>query len=269
MKHTLTMYHKLLGVQLRSQMQYRVSFWLDLTGTAVITLFEFAALALVFERFGDLGGWTLGQVAFLYGIVNFAFAFSNIIFSGFNPSQFGQEVRMGTFDRIMLRPVNITAQVLGSRLEIRRMGKIFLNMGILAFAFSQTNVQWTILKLIYAPIVLFSNVLFFGGLYIIGSTITFWTIESIEVMNTLTYGGSFATSHPMHIYPNWIIRFFTFIVPAIFLTYFPAIYILDLPNPLGYPEISYFLSPVAGLGLLLVGRAFWHFGIKHYQSTGS
>ena len=129
MKHTLTMYHKLLGVQLRSQMQYRVSFWLDLTGTAVITLFEFAALALVFERFGDLGGWTLAQVAFLYGIVNFAFAFSNIIFSGFNPSQFGQEVRMGTFDRIMLRPINITAQVLGSRLEIRRLGKLALAAG--------------------------------------------------------------------------------------------------------------------------------------------
>ena len=269
MKHTFGMYHRLLRVQLRSQMQYRVSFWLDMAGTAVITLFEFASLALVFNRFGDLGGWTLGQVAFLYGIVELSFGFMDMIFSGFDPQDFGKEVRMGTFDRILLRPVNITAQVLGSRLEIRRIGKIIFSLGILAFAFSLTDIQWTALKILYMPIIVLSNILFFGGLFMIGSTITFWTIESIEVMNTLTYGGSFATSHPMSIYPNWIIRFFTFIVPAIFLTYFPAIYILDLPNPLGYPGISYFLSPLVGIGMLLVGRAFWHFGIQHYQSTGS
>jgi len=269
MKHTLGMYHRLLSVQLRSQMQYRVSFWLDLSGTAVITLFEFASLALVFDRFGDLGGWTLGEVALLYGIVNLSFGLSNMVFGGFNPSQFGQQVRLGTFDRIMLRPINITTQVLGSKLDIRRIGKIVLSLGIIVFSFNQTNIQWTAFKALYMPIIILSNVLFFGGLYIIGSTITFWTIESIEVMNTLTYGGSFATSHPMHIYPDWVIRFFTFIVPAIFLTYFPAIYILDLPNPLGYPEISYFLSPLVGIGILLIGQAFWHFGIQHYQSTGS
>ena len=50
MKHTFSMYHRLLSVQMRSQMQYRVSFWLDMAGTAVITLFEFASLALVFKR---------------------------------------------------------------------------------------------------------------------------------------------------------------------------------------------------------------------------
>ena len=269
MRHTFYIYRRLLTVQLHSQMQYRVSFWLDMAGTAVITLFEFAALALVFDRFGDLGGWTLGQIAFLYGIVELAFGLMDMVFSGFDPPYFGREVRMGTFDRVLLRPINITAQVLGSRLEIRRLGKIIFSLGILAFAFSLTDVQWTPFKLAYLPIIVLSNTLFFGGLFMIGSTITFWTVESIEVMNTLTYGGSFATSHPMHIYPNWIIRFFTFVVPAIFLTYFPAIYILDLPNPLGYPAIAYFLSPIVGIGTLLVGRAFWHFGIKFYQSTGS
>ncbi len=269
MRHTFNIYQRLLSVQLRSQMQYRVSFWLDMAGTAVITLFEFAALALVFDRFGDLGGWSLGQVAFLYGVVELAFGVMDMLFSGFDPPYFGREVRMGTFDRVLLRPINITAQVLGSRLEIRRIGKIIFSLGILAFAFSLMEVQWTLLKVVYMPIIVLSNVFFFGGLFMVGSTITFWTVESIEVMNTLTYGGSFATSHPMHIYPNWIIRFFTFIVPAIFLTYFPAIYILDLPNPLQYPTFSYFLSPFAGVAVLLVGRAFWHFGIQYYQSTGN
>ncbi len=258
-----------MRVQLHSQMQYRVSFWLELMGTAVITLLEFSALALVFTRFGSMGGWTLGQVAFLYGIVELSFGLMDMFFAGFDPPYFGREVRLGTFDRLLLRPVNVTLQVLASRLEVRRLGKIIFAVGIMAFALRLTPIEWTAVKLLYLPFIVAGNMLFFGGLFIIGATITFWTLESIEIMNTLTYGGSFTTSHPMHIYPNWVVGFFTFIVPAIFLTYYPALYILDLPDPLGYPAFAPFLSPLVGVAMLLVARAFWHFGIGRYQSTGS
>jgi ABC-2 type transport system permease protein len=269
MRHTLDMYWRLMRVQLHSQMQYRVSFWLEMLATAVITLVEFGALALVFERFGSLGGWTLGQVAFLYAIVELSFGLMDMLFSGFDPPYFGREVRLGTFDRLLLRPINVTAQVLASRLELRRLGKILFAGAILVYALRLTPVEWTAVKLLYLPLIIAGNVLFFGALFIIGATITFWTVDSIEIMNTLTYGGSYTTSHPMHIYPNWLVRFFTFIVPAIFLTYYPALYILDLPDPLGYPAFAPFLSPLVGVGALLLARAFWQFGIRRYQSTGN
>ena len=111
--------------------------------------------------------------------------------------------------------------------------------------------------------------LFFGGLFIIGSTITFWTIESIEVMNILTYGGRFLISHPMHIYHVWMRRIFTYIVPAIFLNYYPALYFLDKVDPLDFPPFAPFIAPLVGLLVLLVALAFWRFGIGHYQSTGT
>ena len=114
-----------------------------------------------------------------------------------------------------------------------------------------------------------SQVLFFGGLFVIGATITFWTVESIEVMNILTYGGSYMISHPMHIFPDILRHFFTFIVPAIFLNYYPALYILELPDPFGMPSWAPFLAPAAGLLMLLAALAFWQFGIRQYQSTGT
>jgi ABC-2 type transport system permease protein len=73
----------------------------------------------------------------------------------------------------------------------------------------------------------------------------------------------------MSIYPLSIRQFFTYVVPAIFLIYYPALYILDKPDPLGMPQIAYFLAPVAGFGTLLLAMLFWQYGIRHYQSSGT
>jgi len=269
MKATLDLYRRLIGVQIRSQLQYRAAFLTDLIGQGMATGIWFLSLALILQRFESIGGWSLGEVAFLYGTVETAFGTMDMIFSGFDPRFFGQQVRRGTFDQLLLRPVSITLQVLGSEFVLRRMGRIVQGVAILAVAVTLTDVRWTPLKLAYLPVVLTSLVCFFGGLFIIGSTITFWTIESIEVVNIFTYGGSELMSYPMHIYQEWMRRFFTYIVPAIFLNYYPALFILDKPDPFGLPPFAPFLAPAAGFGVLAAGLALWRFGIRHYQSTGS
>jgi ABC-2 type transport system permease protein len=140
---------------------------------------------------------------------------------------------------------------------------------ILGAALALTDVRWTMGKILYLPVVVVSNVSFFGGLFVVGATITFWTVESIEVINILTYGGSEMISYPMHIYRDWMRRFFTFVVPAIFLNYYPALYFLDKPDPFNLPSFAPFLAPVAGVGTLTVALLFWRLGIRYYTSTGS
>jgi ABC-2 type transport system permease protein len=269
MFHSLDIYRRLVGVQIRSKLQYRISFLFDLTATATITLFEFGSIALVLQRFQHIKGWTLGEVAFLYGLVEMAFGLMDLLFTGFDPQRFGQAVRRGTFDQLLLRPINITVQVLGSELAIHRLGKTSFGILIFGTALTLTEMHWTLAKLIYLPFVVVGMVCFFGGLFIIGATITFWTVESIEVMNILTYGGGFLMSYPMHIYQGWLRRFFTYIIPAALLNYYPALFFLDKPDPFNLPSFVSFLAPMVGFGTLVIALAFWRFGIKHYQSTGS
>jgi ABC-2 type transport system permease protein len=76
-------------------------------------------------------------------------------------------------------------------------------------------------------------------------------------------------SHPMHIYPEPLRRFFTYIIPAIFLSYYPALYILDLQDPFNMPKIAPFLSPIVGFGMFFIAYTLWQYGIRHYQSTGT
>lgn len=269
MRTALDLYRRLIAVQLRAQLQYPASFWFSVFTTGLYTILSFGSLALILQRFEGIGGWTLGEVAFLYGMIEAAFGLMDMLFAGFDPPYFGRHVRLGQFDQLLLRPVNITLQILGSRLELRRIGRIAQGFVIFGVALALIDVHWNPAKIVYLPLVLASLVSFFGGLFIVGATLSFWTVESLEVINILTYGGNEMMAYPMHIYRDWMRRFFTFIVPAIFLNYYPALYFLDKPDPFNLPPFAPFLAPVVGLGTLGVALSFWQLGIRHYTSTGS
>jgi ABC-2 type transport system permease protein len=269
LRYNLALYMRLIGVQIHSQLQYPVSFWIDVLGTSISLAAFFVSLALILQRFGDLGGWSLGEIAFLFGLVEASFGLMDMVFAGFDPANFGRRVRRGTFDQLLLRPVNITMQVFGDDFILRRLGRVAQGVAIFIFALQQLNIHWTPGKVLYFPFVVLGIVMFFGGLFMIGATITFWTVESVEIINIFTYGGCEVISYPMNIYPDLLRSFFTFILPAALLNYYPALYFLDKPDPTGMPDAMRFLSPIAGMAVLLVALLFWRFGIRHYQSTGT
>jgi len=265
----MNLYFRLISVQIRSQMQYRIPFLVDLIATAWITISSFFTIAFVIQRFGNIAGWTLGEVAFLYGMVETSFGVMDMLFSGFDPQNFGRQTRLGRFDQILLRPASVTLQVFGSEFILRRLGRIAQGLGVLGLAFTMVHPQWTLAKMLFLPTVLASLVAFFGGLFIIGATLSFWTLESLEVVNIFTYGGTEMMSYPMHIYPDWLRTIFTYIIPGIFLNYYPALYFLDKPDPLGFPSFAPFLAPLAGFGILALAMIFWSYGLRHYQSSGT
>ncbi|TLN05057.1 hypothetical protein FDZ74_13850, partial [bacterium] len=169
----------------------------------------------------------------------------------------------------LLRPVNLMVQLLGSRFLIRRLGRISEGLLVLIACFLLTDIHWTLGKILYLPVVILCQVISMGALFLAGSTITFWTVERIEAVNILTYGGVELMTYPMSIYPGWILRLFTYVVPFVFLNYYPALYILGKPDPLGFPPYAPFLAPLVALGMGAAALILWSFGLRHYQSTGT
>ncbi len=269
MRQTTHIYLKLISIRIRAQMQYRLSFLLDVFTTAVVSGVSFLTIALILQQFDGIGGWSLWEVGFLYGTVETGFGIMDLVFSGFDPPAFGRQVRLGTFDQMLLKPANIIVQVFGSEFVIRRIGRIIQGVVVLGLSLANLEISWTVGKIIYLPLVIVGLVLFFGGLFVIGATITFWTVDSIEAINMLTYGGTEMMSYPIHIYPDWLIAFFTLIVPGIFMNYYPALYFLGKPDPFGLPEAAHYIALLVGVFVFAISLLFWRFGLKHYQSTGT
>lgn len=265
----MRLYFRFLSIHFRSQLQYRLSFALDVVATFLVTFVYFITLAAVFTRFRSIGGWTLGEVAFLYGQVELAFGLMDMIFSGFDPDFFSMQIRRGVFDQMLLRPLGLPLQIFSSEFLLRRLGRILQGLAILGASLALAPIVWTPAKVLYLPVVLIGTVAFFGGLFVIGATLCFWTVLPVEAINIFTYGGSELLSYPVHIYTDWLRRFFTFVVPGALLVYYPALYFLDKPDPTGLPAFMPFLAPLAGLGVLAAAFAFWAIGVRHYTSTGT
>ena len=131
---------------MRGQMQYRASFVMETIGQFGIVGVEFVGILVLFSRFDTLEGWTLPQVAFLYGLVHLGFSFADTFSRGFD--SFGFTVRMGDFDRLLLRPRSTALQLMGQELVLRRLGRIALALGVIVWASIALEVEWTALNVV-------------------------------------------------------------------------------------------------------------------------
>jgi ABC-2 type transport system permease protein len=261
------LYQRLIGARIRSQMQYRVSFLLMTLVSFVVTGSDLLAILILFNYFGELAGWWAGEVALLYGLAMVAFGLSEMVAAGFD--LFPQAIRQGEFDRVLLRPVGIFVQVLAADFQLRRLGRVAQGGLALALAMAWTPIAWTPLKVLYLPVVLVSGFVMFSALLVLGAVLCFWTVQSIEIINTVTYGGTEMASYPLPIYHELLQRFFTFVVPLAFVSYFPALYLLDRPEAQRLPVWLPGMTPVVAAVLALVAWLAWRVGVWHYQSTGS
>src|SRR5512139_2776549 len=131
------LYLRLISSRIRSQMQYRVSFFAETTGTLLITALDFAMVAILLMRFREIGGWTLAEVAFLYGTSAVSFSCAELLIGGFE--DFEAWVVQGEFDQLLLRPLPITFQMVTSRFPTRRVGR--LAQGLVALVLSLVLLQ--------------------------------------------------------------------------------------------------------------------------------
>jgi len=266
----VSLYRRLAGAQIRSQMQYRASFAFEFVAQFIGNIVDFGVVAVFFTRVPTFGGWSLGEVGLLYGLSAVSFSLADMLASGFDYGTFGPlMVRQGGFDQVLLRPVNLFVQVLASQFVLRRIGRIAQGALILIVALNLLEPNWTPIQIGFLVVTIAGGVLFFMGLFIFGSGVSFWTVDSLEAMNVVTYGGQTMTSYPMHIYQDWLRSIFTFVIPMAFVNYYPALWLLGKPDPLGGPAWLAFLSPCVCVAVLAIGVRMWTFGARRYQSTGS
>ncbi len=187
-------------------------------------------MAALFARFGSLRGWSLPEIALLYAMVSLAFALTDGLARGFDG--FSLTLKAGDFDRLLLRPRSTVLQLAGSELVLKRIGRILQASCILTWASHALHLIWTPAQcLLLAAAVLGGASLFFG-LFVIQATVSFWTIESLEVMNAFTYGGCETAQYPLSIYQPWFRKFFTYVVPLACISYYPALALLGhVRNP--------------------------------------
>ncbi|MFJ9676579.1 ABC transporter permease [Streptomyces sp. NPDC101194] len=260
-------YGLIAAMWLRSTMAYRASFAMTAFGNFAATAFDFVTILLMFSHVDALGGYSLPEIALLYGASGTAFGLADLVMGSMD--RLGRRVRDGTLDTLLVRPVPVLAQVAADRFALRRLGRITQGVLVLGYALVALDVDWTPLKVVMIPLMLLSGAAIYAAVFVAGAAFQFVAQDASQVQNSFTYGGNTLLQYPPSIFAKDLVRGVTFVVPLAFVNWLPALYVLGRDYPLDLPDGVAFLPPVvAGLCGLLAGLA-WRAGLRAYRSTGS
>jgi ABC-2 type transport system permease protein len=258
----MRLYMKFFAMHLKSQMQYKVSFFLTALGQFLVSFTAFFGMYFIFTRFDAVEGFTFGQTLLCFAVVQTAFSIAEVLGRGFD--EFPRMLGNGEFDRALVRPRNVIFQVLAAKTEFTKLGGLFQAVLVFCYAIPNSGVVWTGDKIFTLCLMVVCGSLIFFGLFIVYAAFSFFTVEGLEFMNVLTHGGREFGRYPFSVYGKNILRFLTFVIPLALFQYYPLLYLLDREQ-----SALFMLAPLIGLSFLLPCYAFFRIGLRRYKSTGS
>ena len=257
----------LAAMWIRVSWTYRTSFLVMTAASLVITGIDFVAILVMFSNVDALGGFGLGQIAFLYGATALCLGIGDLVVG--NVERLGRHVRLGTFDAMMVRPVGVFAQVCANEFALRRLGRIAQGAAVLGWSLTVVDITWDPARVAMLGSMVACGTAIFVGLFVLGAAFQFVSSDASEVANAFTYGGNTMTQYPLTIYPTEVVKALTFLVPVAFVNWYPALFILDVPDPFGLPGWLRFAAPVAAVVVCSLAALAWRAGVRRYRSTGS
>jgi ABC-2 type transport system permease protein len=263
----LVIYARLVGAKIRSDAQYRTSFVLYLASQTLVACADLLVVLVLFANTPTLAGWSAPEVVFLYGLTGVAFGLGDTFISQVEIAS--RHVREGTFDSFLIRPMSPLLQLCAREFAVRRAGRLIQPLVALAIVLPRLGIAWDPVRILLVPVIVVSGTVIFGAIWVITSSIVFWTVGGQEVANSFTYGGNYLTQYPVDLFGVWLQRLVVFVVPVAFVSYLPAAWLLGKEPVLGLPAWTGLLAPVVAAVAVLVARAVWRTAIRHYRSTGS
>jgi ABC-2 type transport system permease protein len=264
---TLSIAASLTAASLRGQLQYRANFVVLIMMGLVYQGTGFVFIWVVLSRFHALAGWTLGEVAFLYGLRLLVHGLSLPLFGAL--ANVDEDVRHGEFDRYLVRPLPALLQVMTNKVQANFIGD--LSGGLLLFLTAQNlaRIDWSPAALGYLALVLVGGVLAESGIRLLLAALSFRML-STGSLSYLVDGILFNQfgNYPLKIYDSAVRLFLTFAVPVAFVAYLPATVLLKRTSELSISPWFAYLAPAFGALWFALAYLVWQHEIGQYQSTG-
>ena len=258
----IRLYGRYVGMHVRSAMQYKTSFILSTIGQFLTSFSVFLGIYFMYQRFHQVEGFTYEETLLCFGIMLMEFSIAEMVVRGFD--QFSSMVKQGEFDRVLVRPRSNVLQVLGSKFEITRIGRILQGIVVFIYAIVKADLTWDFWKILTVVFMLVGGVALFSGLFLIYAALCFFTLEGLEFMNVFTDGGREFGRYPIGIYGRRMLQFCTFVIPYALVQYYPALYLMGRAQ-----GMKYVFLPLLACLFLVPSYGLWRFGVRHYQSAGS
>lgn len=258
---------RLVALNLSARLEYRLDFAFSVLHGVADQVVGFIFIWAVLNRFPNLGGWTLGEVAFLYGMRVLSHGLYLPIFR--NLIEIPEMVRTGELDRLLLRPVHPLLLVVTRALHVSALGDLVTGFAMFWVAQRLISIEWTAASVIFLMLALGGGVLIEAGAKLAVGSVSVWIINTERLNRWITEIFSSFGSYPLTIYGRTLRFAFTFVLPVGFVAYYPATVLLRRDDGIELHPLVGYATPIIGLVVFAAALGLFDLALRRYTSTGS
>ncbi len=256
----------MLAAAFRGQMQYRVNFVLQVIFGLGYQGTGFIFIWVVLSRFQALAGWSLGQIAFLYGLRLTTHGLFVSLFGSL--SELDEQIREGKFDRYLVRPLNPLLQIMATEVRVSAVGDILGGVALFLAANALVRVDWSPAAIAYFLLAIAGGCLIEAALKLAVAAFSFRTLNTTSLVYVIDNVVSNFGNYPLSIYGVGVRWLLTFGIPVAFIAYFPAAVLLGRTHDLFVPAVIAYLAPAAGVVWFFLAYQVFRHELRAYQSSG-
>ena len=249
-------------LSLLGELEYRANFWIQILESGISLVVALGGLAIVFAHTEMLGAWSADQLLALTGIHLLLGGLLGFVVSP-SLNRFVQDVRSGSFDFVLIKPVSAQYIVTIQQIEIWKMINVTLGLGVIVAAFVRLGGQITWQNGVLFLVMLCLAILIIYSFFMLLATTAFWIIRAENIFQ-IFHSVFVAGRWPVGIYPSAMRVILTFIVPVAFAVTIPAQALIGRIT-----TQTTLLTLFVATSLFILSRWFWQFGIRSYAGASA
>lgn len=263
MKRYLTIYANLLLFTLKSMLEYRLNFVLQLFYAPAYTFVLYLILITVYSKTTTLAGWTNQEGMLLFSVFHLLYMTFYFFFMKGLRYLLWTAIRVGELDFVLTKPINAQFYVSVAKPYIELLPLLVILFAYFVFQVVQLPVPVTLI-----------NFSLFTILFMIGiaiaylslssyATIGFYASKAAQVIELFDKASDYS-QYPNPIFPTSV-RILTFsLVPIAFFSYVPTLFLLGKGS-----SLLFLLTISTVVILIFINKWLWRRGLEHYSSASS
>ena len=254
-------FRALIGINAARELQYRANFIASFFGAAFWLLMAVFTVSIFFEHTPILGGWSFWEAAVLLGVFN---ALVGVVEGFLRPGigSLPDEVRHGSLDLLLLRPIDTQLYLSFRELDLWRIADVIAGFGLSLFAMHKLGRMLTIGEAGTFLLTFLAAIAILYGVWLTLMSLAFWFV-AVENLSTVFDALFEAARYPASAYPTPLRILFLFVLPVAWTTTIPASALVG-KLILWQAAVSLLVAAAA----LTISRGVWRLALRRYTSAG-
>jgi ABC-2 type transport system permease protein len=247
---------------IQTDMEYRADFYTRIVASLLGLLTTAGALSVAFHYTREIKDWSFAETMVLLAVY---YLMDGLIemFIAPNMREIMVQVRQGTLDFVLMKPVSAQFMATFRTLNVWRIVNVMVGTGLSVYTITRLGLTIGLPQAGAFALTLAAGVAVVYSVWLVLVTLTFWFVK-LDNIEQLVWQAFEAGRYPIDIYPIWLKTGLTYVIPVAFIITVPAQALSGKLDPM-----YLWIAPIVAAVILYLSSAFWRFGLKHYTGASA